>query len=108
MFPSEVKMLSSDLIQMLLDAQKQAGEEVEIRGAIIDNENGLKVFNQCTIVGAELFHNPNTDEQHIKLIVHDDPFANGDKLYTELRNMIHSGHEWKDRKFINREEISNV
>ena len=108
MSPSEVIMLSSDLIQMLLDAQKQAGEEVEIRGAIIDDESGLKVFHQCTIVGAELFHSPDTEEQHIKLIVHDSPSANGDRLYTELRNMIHSGHQWNDRKFINREEISNV
>lgn len=101
-------MLSSDLIQMLLDAQKQAGEEVEIRGAIINDESGLNNFEQCTIVGAELFHNPDTDEQHIKLIVHDSPFVNGDKLYTELRNMIRSGHQWNDRRYFNKEEISNV
>jgi hypothetical protein len=96
-------MLTSDLIQMLLDAQKQAGEEVEIRGALLIDESGTKQFHQCTIVGAELFHSPDTDEQHVKLIVHESPNLNGDKILTEIKNMISSGHQWKDKRYFSAE-----
>ena len=100
-------MLTSDLIQMLLDAQKRAGEEVEIRGALLDDECGARNFNQSTIVGVELFHNPNTDEQHVKLIMHERPNRNGDKLLSEIKTMIRDGFTWNDRHYLEKTNVEN-
>ncbi len=96
-------MLTSDLIQMLLNAQKLAEEEVEIRGALINDEDGLKRFHQVTIVGVQLFHVPDTDEQHVKLIFHEQPNLNGDKILAEIKDMVSSGHEWKDKRYFSAE-----
>jgi len=93
-------MLTSDLIQMLLDAQKQAGEEVEIRGAILTNEYGTRVFHQATIVGAQLFHSTDTDEHHVKLIVHEQPNLNGDILFSDIKTLIGDGFLWQDKHYL--------
>ena len=98
-------MLTSDLIQMLLDAQKRAGEEVEIRGAILSNEYGTREFNQATIVGAELFHYPDTDEQHVKLIFHEQPNLNGDKLLADIKTLIGDGFIWNDKHYMERTNV---
>lgn len=96
-------MLTSELIQMLLDAQRDAGEEVEIRGALLTNGEGTKNFHQCTVVGVQLFHSPDTDEQHVKLIIHEQPNLNGDKILAEIKDMVSSGHQWKDKRYFSTE-----
>jgi hypothetical protein len=96
-------MLTSELIQMLLNAQSLAEEEVEIRGAFLNDEDGLNRFHQCTIVGVQLFHSPDTDEQHVKLIIHEQPNLNGDKILAEIKDMVSSGHQWKDKRYFSTE-----
>lgn len=98
-------MLTSELIQMLLDSQKQAGDEVELRGALLTYDDGCKIFHQCTIVGVELFHSPNTDEQHVKLIIHERPNLNGDNILAEIKHLISDGYEWQDRVYLGEKNV---
>ncbi len=98
-------MLTSDLIQMLLDAQNLAEEEVEIRGAILTDEYGVHKFHQCTIVGAQLFHNPDSGEQEVKLIVHEQPNRNGDRMLSEIKSMVRDNYSWQDRKYFETTEV---
>ena len=90
-------MLTSELIQMLLDAQKLAEEEVEVRGAIVTDDDGLNTFNRCTIVGVQLFEATLSGEQHVKLIFHENANKNGDKILSEIKDLVRSGHEWREK-----------
>ena len=98
-------MLTSDLIQMLLDAQSLAEEEVEIRGALITDEHGVNKFHQCTIVGVQLFHSVDSGEQEAKLIIHEQPNRDGDRMLSQIKSMVRDGHSWTDRRYLEKTNV---